>query len=226
MPTWAVSASMGERDAFFVCQRLSGSSVNALTCSRGGSVSFCEHSWCCFTDNALGSITLVLGGVRCGKSRYAQTLAARHARVLLIATAREDDDEMRAKIARHRADRPAAWDTVEEALDLGGVLRERAANYDVLVIDCLTLWVANLLAEGSNERSQRAVDFYDAVSACQRPLLIVSNEVGSGIVPEYASGRLYRDVLGEVNQRVAALAGRVVLMVAGIPVPVKGALQL
>jgi len=167
-------------------------------------------------------ITFVLGGVRSGKSRFAQALAARHKRVLFVATARESDDEMRAKIARHRADRPFHWETVEEPLHLWRTLRERAEGHDFVLIDCLTLWVANLLSEGEGEWLERAEEFYRALGDVPCPVAIVSNEVGSGIVPAYALGRIYGDALGEVNQRMAALAGNVMLMVAGIPLAIKG----
>ncbi len=171
------------------------------------------------------TITFVVGGVRSGKSRFAQTLATRHKRVLFIATARGSDDEMRAKIARHRDDRPAHWQTAEEPFDLDGTLRASAAGHDIVLIDCLTLWVSNVLPEAADERAARLDRFYEALRVLACPAVIVSNEVGSGIVPAYATGRVYRDLLGETNQRVAALAGTVVLMVAGIPLAIKGALE-
>ena len=167
-------------------------------------------------------ITFLLGGVRSGKSRLAQKMAARYEHVLVIATAREVDEEMCAKIARHRADRPPRWETVEEPLDLGRVVRSSCASYDALLIDCLTLWASHLLLEPESSRLEKAEDFYQQLETLHCPAVIVSNEVGSGIVPAYASARLFRDVLGEINQRVAALADNVALMVAGLPLVIKG----
>lgn len=169
-------------------------------------------------------ITFVLGGVRSGKSRFAQTFAARYQRVLFVATAREVDDEMRLKIARHREDRPVHWATVEEPLDLAGALRDRGHGYEIVLIDCLTLWVSNLFAQGESERLERTQEFYEVLRERRSRVVIVSNEVGSGIVPAYALGRAYRDDLGEVNQRVAAISNHVALLIAGIPLVLKGSL--
>ena len=179
------------------------------------------------------SVTLVLGGVRSGKSRYAQELAARSSRVTFLATAeRRDDEEMRSKIERHRAERPAHWTTVEEPLDLAGAIQQAGSDCDVLLIDCLTLFAANLLeAHGeSAELLQVRVDtpveaFCDALRSVPCSVVLVSNEVGSGVVPAYVLGRQYRDLVGEINQRVAALADTVILMVAGLPLALKGAVK-
>jgi adenosylcobinamide kinase/adenosylcobinamide-phosphate guanylyltransferase len=171
------------------------------------------------------SVTLVLGGVRSGKSRYAQELAARQERVTFVATAeRRDDDEMRAKIDRHRAERPAHWTTVEEPLDLAGAVLS-ATGCDVLLIDCLTIFAANLLEAHGEETEplQSRIDaLCDALRAAPCSVVLVSNEVGSGVVPAYALGRRYRDLVGEINQRVAALADHVLLLVAGLPLTLKG----
>ncbi len=165
---------------------------------------------------------LVLGGVRSGKSRCAQQLAeATGALVTFIATAeRRDDPEMHAKIDRHIADRPAAWLTVEEPLALGAAVD--AARTPVVLVDCLTFFASNLLADP--EAQQRQHQLYAALRAPSCLIILVSNEVGSGVVPAYALGRQFRDLLGEINQRVAALADTVVLMVAGLPLPLKGSL--
>ena len=172
------------------------------------------------------SVTLVLGGVRSGKSRYAQDLATRSRRVAFVATAeRRDDEEMRAKIERHRADRPAGWTTLEEPLNLAGAVLSAGQNHDVVLIDCITLFAANLL-EGCGEDSARLIGYIDALcEALQSPpcsVVLVSNEVGSGVVPAYELGRRYRDLVGEINQRVAAVADTVVLMIAGLPQVLKG----
>lgn len=167
------------------------------------------------------SVLLVLGGARSGKSRYAQKVAGRKDRVLFVATATRSDEEMTAKIARHREDRPSHWTTVEEMLNLPEVLAEFGPQHQVALIDCLTLYAANLLTA---ERLQPEMEIDRLCAALQSPpceLILVSNEVGSGVVPAYALGRRYRDLLGEINQRVAAVADQVVLMVAGLPLPLK-----
>jgi adenosylcobinamide kinase/adenosylcobinamide-phosphate guanylyltransferase len=172
------------------------------------------------------SIDLVLGGVRSGKSRYAQSLAERMDRVAFIATAeRRDDEEMRVKIERHRAERPSGWTTIEEPLDLHAAIQSAGGNCDAVVVDCLTLFAANLLeAHGENEiKLHRQVDdLCEVLRSVPCTVILVSNEVGSGVVPAYASGRRFRDLVGEINQRVATIADTVLLMVAGLPLALKG----
>ena len=169
----------------------------------------------------------MLGGVRSGKSRYAQQLGEQVERVLFVATAPASgsDDEMRAKIERHRADRPADWATAEEPLELARVLAEQGAGYDLAIVDCLTLFVANLLH--AEEQNDGILDLQTrtlcaALAAAPCDVVLVSNEVGSGVVPAYALGRRFRDALGELNQRVAAVADDVLLLVAGLPLALKG----
>ena len=173
------------------------------------------------------SVTLVLGGVRSGKSRYAQQLAERWDRVTFVATAEHRDDaEMRAKIERHRADRPMHWKTIEEPLHLNLAIEQASADSDAVLVDCRTLFAASLLeANAEDLRARRAaIDcFCDALIAATCTVILVSNEVGSGVVPAYASGRRFRDLMGELNQRIAALADTVLLMVAGLPLAVKAA---
>ena len=176
-----------------------------------------------------GSVTLVLGGVRSGKSRYAQQLAEQSRHVVFVATAKASDDEMRAKIERHREDRPKEWLTVEEPLELPRVLAEHELECEVIVVDCLTIFAANLLeAEGEdNDAIERRVEaLCEALRAAQCDVVLVSNEVGSGVVPAYAVGCRYRDLLGEINQRVARVADDVVLMVAGLPLALKGHVEV
>jgi adenosylcobinamide kinase/adenosylcobinamide-phosphate guanylyltransferase len=174
-------------------------------------------------------VTLVLGGVRSGKSRYAQQLAAQSGRVVFVATAKISDDEMRAKIERHRDDRPAEWLTVEEPLELPMVLRQHELDCDVIVVDCLTIFAANLLeakGEDSCAIEGRIEELCEALRMARCSVVLVSNEVGSGVHPSHALGRRYRDLLGEINQRVARVADDVVLMVAGLPLALKGHLEV
>jgi adenosylcobinamide kinase / adenosylcobinamide-phosphate guanylyltransferase len=170
------------------------------------------------------NITLVLGGVRSGKSRYALQLATHAQRVTFLATAeRREDEEMQRKIERHRSERPQHWTTIEEPLNLAAAIRS-ASDCDLLLIDCLTLFAGKLLeVHGENlpalAASVDGVCAALAVSTCS--VVLVSNEVGSGVVPAFEMGRRYRDLLGEINQRVASIANHVVLMVAGLPLTLK-----
>lgn len=175
------------------------------------------------------SITLVLGGARSGKSSYAQKLAERHAPVAFVATARPCDEEMRHKIERHKADRPAEWVTIEESLQVDRVLEDRAHEFRLLLVDCLTLYTSNLMTAEQNNPDAvllHADRLCTVLRSIERSVVLVSNEVGSGVVPAYASGRMFRDLLGEINQRVATVADNVVLMVAGLPLLLKGELEV
>jgi len=176
-----------------------------------------------------GSVTLVLGGVRSGKSRYAQQLAEQASRVVFVATAKSTDDEMRAKIERHREDRPKDWLTVEEPLELAKVLAEHEMDSEVIVVDCLTIFAANLMeavGEDNSAFESRVEALCAALKVIQCNIVVVSNEVGSGVHPSHALGRRYRDLLGEINQRIARIADDVVLMVAGLPLALKGHLEV
>jgi adenosylcobinamide kinase/adenosylcobinamide-phosphate guanylyltransferase len=171
-------------------------------------------------------LVLILGGVRSGKSRYAQQLAGDTGkRVLFLATAKAGDDEMKCRIARHKSSRPESWRTIEEQMDIAGVLRKNAVHADAVIIDCITVWLSNLLMhnEKLSEKEMTAdIDrLIDAYKQGESTYIIVSGEVGMGIVPEHPLGRIFRDYLGLANQRLAGKADRVVLMVAGIPVDVK-----
>lgn len=174
------------------------------------------------------SVTLVLGGVRSGKSRFALEMASGAERVTFVATARLSDEEMRRKIERHRQERPAHWRTWEEPLKLDEAIAESEGASEWIIIDCLTLFAANL-QEAHSENQDAIWASIDALCLALMKtngrVVLVSNEVGSGIVPAYAAGRQFRDVLGEMNQRVAAVANNVVLMVAGLPVWIKGDLE-
>jgi adenosylcobinamide kinase / adenosylcobinamide-phosphate guanylyltransferase len=180
-------------------------------------------------DKSRKAITLVLGGVRSGKSRYAQTLAAHFSPVAFVATARPSDEEMRSKIERHRAERPKEWRTIEEPLALDRVLAEEGSNHRILLVDCLTLYAANLLdAEHGNliAVEERLQKLYATLRSAPCSVALVSNEVGSGIVPAFPEGRVYRDLLGEINQRVASAADNVLLMIAGLPLALKGTAEV
>ena len=167
------------------------------------------------------SITLVLGGARSGKSRYAEGLIAAHPRPwIYVATAQRCDAEMTERIAKHRARRASAWQTLEAPEDLASALDAPPASAPLLV-DCLTLWLSNrMLADADMDCEIDAV--VAALAHRAGPLVLVSNEVGSGIVPDNALARRFRDLQGELNQRLAARADCVVLLVAGSPLVVKG----
>lgn len=176
-------------------------------------------------------LTFVLGGARSGKSRHAEQLVqARASRLALpvtyVATARDAGDaEFAARIAHHRARRPAQWGLVEADLDLPGVIAETADGRACVLVDCLTLWLANVLCPADGQPTDDAAACVDALEAAlahaRGPVVVVSNEIGLGVVPMGAVTRRYVDELGRLNQRVAALAREVTLMVAGLPMAVK-----
>jgi adenosylcobinamide kinase / adenosylcobinamide-phosphate guanylyltransferase len=172
------------------------------------------------------TVMLVLGGVRSGKSRYAQAQASRFDRVTFVATARRSDAEMRRKIAAHRRERPRAWKTVEAHRNLDRVIFREGASTDLLLVDCLTTYCGGLLSRRGLSPAHRAhlASVIEAIGATRASVFLVSNEVGSGVVPAFKSGRLFRDALGELNQQVALVATHVVLLVAGLPVAIKGRL--
>jgi adenosylcobinamide kinase/adenosylcobinamide-phosphate guanylyltransferase len=175
---------------------------------------------------AVHSSHLVLGGARSGKSRHVLELAAQHGdRVAFLATARAVDGDMVARIARHRAERPARWTTIEEPCDVVTACRRAGAAHDLLVVDCATVWVANMMERGDDDATVLGAADDLAVLMRERlvSILIVSNEVGEGVHPPTEVGRRFRDLLGSVNQRLAAAADRVTLMVAGLPMTVKDA---
>ncbi|MDQ0392493.1 bifunctional adenosylcobinamide kinase/adenosylcobinamide-phosphate guanylyltransferase [Labrys monachus] len=163
-------------------------------------------------------LTFVLGGARSGKSRYAEELvAAEPAPWCYIATAQAFDDEMRARIAEHRSRRDARWQTSEAPLGLPGAL---AAAAGPVLVDCLTLWLTNLML-GEHPLAPAFDRLEAAIAAASGPVVMVSNEVGLSIVPDNALARAFRDDQGRLNQRVARLADRVIFMVAGLPMVVK-----
>lgn len=190
-------------------------------------------------------LILILGGARSGKSAYAERLALGSEKtVAFIATATDGDDEMHERIVRHKASRPQAWHTIEEPFDLRSALQRAYQLADVVLLDCVTLWLGNMLLEDHDKRQnddreqielQISIDQFNKQvlhhieelltiqqnAEAGKTLIIVSNEVGLGIVPAYPLGRIYRDTLGYVNQRLAQDADRVYLMVAGLAVDIK-----
>ncbi|MES2742767.1 MAG: bifunctional adenosylcobinamide kinase/adenosylcobinamide-phosphate guanylyltransferase [Pseudomonadota bacterium] len=179
--------------------------------------------------------SLIFGGARCGKSALAERLAAQSGKeVIYIATARDGDGEMAQRIALHRRQRPAAWRTVEEPLDLAAILTRHCAPERLVLIDCLTLWLSNLMFSERADypdvgaialpalfHQQRAA-FLDALARAAGDVVLVSNEVGMGIVPYGAISRSFTDQAGRLNQAVAALCERAVLVAAGLPLVLKG----
>ncbi len=167
-------------------------------------------------------IMLITGGARSGKSRYAEERArSMGSRLLYVATAEPGDEEMARRIAAHRGRRGTEWTTIEAPIEIASALREKR-GFDAAVLDCVTLWLSNLMACGGESRIERAVDeFIAAARGFGAPVFIVTNELGSGIVPDNALARSFRDLAGWTNQRLAEAADEVVLMVAGLPLFVK-----
>jgi adenosylcobinamide kinase/adenosylcobinamide-phosphate guanylyltransferase len=168
--------------------------------------------------------TLILGGARSGKSGHAQSLAEglagqRDRRLVMIATAEARDDEMADRIARHKAERGSAWHTIEAPVDLPAAI-DGLVSRDVAVVDCLTLWLSNLMGRDADLESAASALLH-SVRASPATLILVSNEVGFGIVPDNALARRFRDEAGRLHQRIATVADRVLLIVAGLPLVMK-----
>jgi adenosylcobinamide kinase / adenosylcobinamide-phosphate guanylyltransferase len=164
---------------------------------------------------------LILGGARSGKSAYAQNLAETHgSERLYLATATAGDEEMAARIARHRRDRGQGWTTVEEPLDIVAVLATHARGGRAVVVDCLTLWLSNLLLAG-RDPGPAAAALADAIQGLAGPAIFVSNEVGMGLVPDHKLGREFRDWQGRVNQEIGAACDAVIFVAAGLPLQLK-----
>ncbi|NSL56086.1 bifunctional adenosylcobinamide kinase/adenosylcobinamide-phosphate guanylyltransferase [Uliginosibacterium aquaticum] len=184
---------------------------------------------------------LVIGGARSGKSRFAQAMAEAHTGdVQLIVTAEILDEEMRERVAKHRAERPSHWHVTEapvdlpeaiERLNLGSSPRTdpdnpvRNAHPTFVLVDCLTLWLSNILCTQPETLNERIDGLCSAIKSAQSQLVLVSNEVGWSIVPENKLARLFRDEQGRLNQRVAALCDEVTLVAAGLPLKLKGGAQ-
>ena len=166
---------------------------------------------------------LVLGGARSGKSAYAQGVAEAHSPDrLYLATAAAGDEEMAARIARHRADRGQGWETLEEPIEIARALTAQAKAGRVVVVDCLTLWLSNLMLAGGDPGP--ALDaLADAISRLAGPAILISNEVGMGIVPDHKLGREFRDWQGRANREIGAACDAVVFVAAGFPLQLKPA---
>ncbi|MCP5080545.1 MAG: bifunctional adenosylcobinamide kinase/adenosylcobinamide-phosphate guanylyltransferase [Alphaproteobacteria bacterium] len=166
-------------------------------------------------------LTLILGGARSGKSTHGESLADGHQGPLVyIATAQAYDGEMTTRIAAHVARRGAVWRTVEEPLDLPGAIMAADKDGSFTLVDCITLWLTNVLL-GEHDVAARTSRLLEVVGGCTGPLVLVSNEVGLGIVPENALARRFRDEAGMLNQKLAQVAERVVLVTAGLPLQLK-----
>lgn len=180
----------------------------------------------------MGKLTLILGGARSGKSNYAKQLAeARGKQVIYIATAEALDPEMQTRIETHKKERPAQWKTLEIPRGVGRAIRDQPIPAGMVLLDCLTMLISNILLAASNsddkpdeDKASRSVEaemeaLLSAIQDSPADWIVVSNEVGMGLVPPYPLGRLYRDVLGKANQKLASAADEVYLLVAGIPIP-------
>ena len=176
-------------------------------------------------------LILITGGARSGKSGFAERLAMQGKRVLFVATAEALDDDMARRIAAHRSSRPAEWDTLEEPRSLPEAIRRKTAGttsaYDTIIVDCLTIWVSNLLLhhEGNADAEARILEAAEKLLDVRRSSdarwIVVTNEVGLGVVPSSSLGRTYRDTLGRVNSLVASRADKVYLMAAGLALDLK-----
>ena len=177
------------------------------------------------------SMTFILGGARSGKSRFAQELAAKLGRrVLFVATGEALDEEMRARIETHKRSRSPTWKTLEAPTDVAKALRNKIGDAEVVIVDCMTLLVSNLMGtediDAETLEKKVAAELKELIAFMrtrEAHFIIVSNEVGLGVVPPYRAGRVYRDALGMANQMLARNSDEVYFMVAGIPIPLEGA---
>ncbi len=179
------------------------------------------------------NLALILGGARSGKSSYAENLARESSKpVLFIATAAASDDEMRERIEHHRAARPPEWQTLEAPMNIAAALESKVSKFwnGVILLDCITLLISNILLSLPEDSSfedamQKVKNEIESLIEAQKKIggewIVVSNEVGLGLVPPYPLGRMYRDALGRANQMLARASNKVVFMVAGIPMNVK-----
>jgi adenosylcobinamide kinase/adenosylcobinamide-phosphate guanylyltransferase len=172
----------------------------------------------------MGQITLITGGARSGKSRFAENLAMKQGEPLLyVATAASGDREMAERIARHQERRGAGWQTIEEQYDLAGVLKGHDGWFNTILVDCITLWLTNLLLkyEDKNAVLEEVRRTVTAFPALKTPIILVSNEVGMGIIPDNPLGRTFCDLSGEANEILAAAADEVYVTFSGLPLKLK-----
>ncbi len=164
---------------------------------------------------------LLTGGVRSGKSAYALQLALSSKAPFYIATGWAGDDEMTDRIINHKKERDDRWTTIEERYDLKKAIQEAISKgADIIIVDCITMWTSNLMY-GSKKTDAHVADLIGALKDTPIPIVLVTNEVGLGIVPETKDGREYRDILGWINQKIARVADKVIFMVSGIPMVIK-----
>jgi adenosylcobinamide kinase/adenosylcobinamide-phosphate guanylyltransferase len=168
------------------------------------------------------AVVLIGGGARSGKSSHALRLARdAGTRLAFVATAEANDDEMRTRIAKHRGDRSRDFKTLEEPINLADVLNRTAGRFDAMIVDCLTLWLTNLMLHGENDIELETRSMLAAAKSNGARILLVTNEVGCGIVPENPLARRFRDLAGWMNQTAAAAADEVYWMIFGCPLKVK-----
>jgi len=172
----------------------------------------------------MGKMTLILGGARSGKSTYALNLAKKYKKVAFIATCQGLDKEMRERIRLHKESRPKHWETFEEPKDLAKLLGKINNSFDCILIDCLTLLISNLVLAGENQKAviKNIEDLLFVLREKKARIILVSNEVGLGLVPQNKLGRDFRDIVGRANQLVANKADEVFFTVSGILLKIKG----
>lgn len=173
-----------------------------------------------FSDSGLPPLTLVLGGARSGKSHFAETLILAAGPGTYIATAEARDSEMQSRITDHQSRRGSTWDTLETPLDLVAALTEAESRGNPVLLDCLTIWLSNMM-EAKRNIDQETDRLVSRLATQNCPVVLVSNEVGQGIVPANALARRFRDQAGRLNQTIAVLADRVFFLTAGIPAQLK-----
>ncbi|MBA7692017.1 Bifunctional adenosylcobalamin biosynthesis protein CobP [subsurface metagenome] len=173
----------------------------------------------------MGKLIFITGGARSGKSKYAAKLAKNISRkVLFLATGTAKDEEMKKRIEEHKKSRPTYWETVEETKDIASTLLNIKSSYKVVIIDCLTFFISNLLLDGINEKTilEEIRKIVEIILKNDYTAIVISNEVGGGIVPDNELGRKFRDTAGLANQIIAESAQQVYLVVSGIPLKIKG----
>jgi adenosylcobinamide kinase / adenosylcobinamide-phosphate guanylyltransferase len=176
------------------------------------------------SESSTKEFIFVMGGARSGKSSWALRYAEEHyGSYIYLATAEILDEEMAERVRLHRESRSAKWGLVEEPLMIGEALETKCAGVDAVLIDCLTVWLSNVLLKmGDEQVATYENSLFEAISRKKQTIIAVANEVGTGVVPEYALGRKFRDLAGSLNQRMAGMADKVFYMIAGLPMCLKG----